>query len=446
MIISSRTRLFRFLALIYVLLAITLFFWYLNNSQRNIPINIRNWQTYLGQLTAVSGLIFLSFNYILATRVKLVERFFGGLDKLYLYHMVCGIVAYIFVFFHPLLLASYYFSDLKVFKEYYIPEEIFNRNLGIFAFWSLTILILLAGIRTLPYNLWKLIHKLIGIPLFLGGLHAILAQNTEGSYIIYRLWIIFWIILGVTAYLYKEILYDFLGPVYKYVVSEVRDLGDVFEVHLKPIKQKMNFRAGQFGFISFLNSKEISNEDHPFTITSAPNEENIRISIKGLGNWTNKVAGLDKSRVSETIKLNDKVKVYGPYGFFTQNNLKKTKKQVWIGGGIGIAPFLSLARTAKSIESEIFLFYGVDSNAEAVYHKELIELTKTSNNLKYIYHCLENEKSYMNIDFILQQIKDVSDTVFLMCGPMAMLEAIKAELVKEGVKAEDIIFEYFEFK
>ena len=73
---------------------------------------------------------------------------------------------------------------------------------------------------------------------------------------------------------------------------------------------------------------------HPFTISSAPHEGVVRVTVKALGDYT--------SRLQEIIEPGMPAVIGGPHGRF--GHWKGTDRQVWIAGGVGVAPFLSWLR------------------------------------------------------------------------------------------------------
>ncbi len=73
---------------------------------------------------------------------------------------------------------------------------------------------------------------------------------------------------------------------------------------------------------------------HPFTIASADRDDRqITFQIKELGDYTRQLA--------QRIVPGQQVKVEGPYGRFALSRCDKRARQIWIGGGIGVTPFLA---------------------------------------------------------------------------------------------------------
>ena len=101
---------------------------------------------------------------------------------------------------------------------------------------------------------------------------------------------------------------------------------------LRPIGRSVEFVPGQFAMV-YLEAKDGWHR-HPFTISSAPHEDVLRVTVKALGDYT--------SRLQELIEPGMPAVIGGPHGRFS--HAKGTDRQVWIAGGVGVAPFLSWLR------------------------------------------------------------------------------------------------------
>ena len=198
---------------------------------------------------------------------------------------------------------------------------------------------------------------------------------------------------------------------------------------MKPISNGLNYLAGQFAFFTF---PEISKrEQHPFTISSHPYDQNLRVTIKGLGDYTDDL--YDK------IKVGDEALVEGPYGHFSSSYLKE-KEQVWIAGGIGITPFLSLAKDMYA--NNVKLFWCVNNLGEAVYKDELNAISKDNPNFDFTIWC-SDESGYLTVDKL--GLNDYNKG-FLICGPAALKENLMKQLKEKGVKQQNIYDEEFAFR
>ena len=93
---------------------------------------------------------------------------------------------------------------------------------------------------------------------------------------------------------------------------------------------------------------------HPFTISSAPQEGVVRVTVKALGDYT--------SRLQELVEPGMPAVIGGPHGRF--NHWRGTDRQVWIAGGVGVAPFLSWVRALDGeLPHSVDFFYTADGEA-----------------------------------------------------------------------------------
>ena len=110
---------------------------------------------------------------------------------------------------------------------------------------------------------------------------------------------------------------------------------------MRPIGRHMDFVPGQFAMV-YIEAKDGWHR-HPFTIASAPHEDVVRVTVKALGDYT--------SRLQELIEPGMPAVIGGPHGRFS--HWKGTDRQVWIAGGVGVAPFLSWLRALDGTAARI---------------------------------------------------------------------------------------------
>ena len=147
---------------------------------------------------------------------------------------------------------------------------------------------------------------------------------------------------GSAFYLYRELLARFFLSLHDYEVDSVREIDDgLVEVALRPIGRKVEFVPGQFAMV-YLEAKDGWHR-HPFTISSAPHEDVLRVTVKALGDYT--------SRLQELLEHGMPAVIGGPHGRF--NHRKGTDQQVWIAAGVGVAPFLSWLRALDGRRSAV---------------------------------------------------------------------------------------------
>lgn len=395
----------------------------------------------ISQVFALIGLIMLSQNYLLSTRMSIIESIYGGLDKIYFTHKLIGKVSLFLIIIHPVLLILYYYNDFSTIATLIVPflsSGSIPKTLGIIGLWGYIILISITIFRFLPYHIWKLTHNLIGLPFLAAGAHGLLAQSDARYFLPLKLWISFWILIGVASYVYKLLLYHYWGPKYRYVVEGVNELNNVGELILRPKDKRMNFEPGEFVFVSFKNNEWIKSEHHPFSISSSPSKEFLRISYKDLGDYTNSL---------RHAKPGDRVDVYGPYGEFTSYVFSPYKKQIWIAGGIGVTPFLSMLEyeVQNSDKKDIHFYYCGRESSDFVYDQEIkTTISKADDNIEYRKFSSKVD-GRLTAHKLLDDIGDVSEYLVLICGPTKMMKSLRKQLISIGIDKDLIVFEEFSF-
>lgn len=393
---------------------------------------------YLGQLAGILGTILISLEYILATRAKIFDKIFGGLDKAYVAHHFLGGLGFSLVLFHPIFLAFNSATLLNGLNLYFIPGGIFSYNLGIFALYAYATLIFITFYVRLPYETWRKTHTLMGIPLVIAAYHILEIGSDLGRYLPLKIFILSLVALALLSYIYRRFLYEKISSKYEYKIERITSHGEIIDIFMKPAGKTMQFTPGQFTFIRF-KGKNISPELHPFSISSAPEDPELRISIKKLGDFTkNLVSNLD-STVSATL--------YGPHGEFGHKSLQSKKPEIWIAGGIGITPFLSMLRhyASQNDNKEISLIYSAKSPNEFVYQNEIDSLVKNMGSAKITYYNSETN-GQINGEKIKNIIGNFHDKKIFMCGPKPMMNSLANAFVAQKIHPRNIIFEDFSFK
>jgi len=389
----------------------------------------------LNQVTALLGTLFLSWSMLLITRLKFLEDFFDGLSNVYVVHKSISIWGMVAIMGHVIFLMIDRFSSvgrifsllLPIHKQQFI-------NVGIISFWLFIFFVAITLLRTrlkLKYEYWKTLHKFSGFALVLAFVHIILIPNNMVSAIDY--WIVGVAGVGIASWIYYELFYKILAPNYKYQVSEIEKVGNVFKIKLMPQGKKMPHKPGQFAYLSFIKSK-VGKEVHPFTMTSHPDEKEISFAIKILGDYT---STLDMLRVGDAAQL------WGPHGNFANKLFTSNKDVVLIGGGIGIAPFLSIAKELRKKQAgskRVSLFYCTKYKCEACFDDDLNEIAKENPDISYINKC-SREEGRLEVSEIAKKVRNVSNALVYICGPDKMTKSLENDLISKGFSKTNIISE-----
>ncbi|KAK9765605.1 hypothetical protein K7432_005925 [Basidiobolus ranarum] len=160
----------------------------------------------------------------------------------------------------------------------------------------------------------------------------------------------YWIASGL-LYLLERIIREVKGRHRTFISKVVLHSSKVVEVQIK--KDYIRSKAGQY---IFLCCPEVSlYQFHPFTLTSAPEEDYISVHIRVVGNFTREFArrlGCDvDSKKPNSIdpkagvnRILPRVMIDGPFGSASED-VFNYEVAVLVGAGIGVTPFASVLKS-----------------------------------------------------------------------------------------------------
>ncbi|HPY39642.1 MAG TPA: FAD-binding oxidoreductase, partial [Thiolinea sp.] len=173
---------------------------------------------------------------------------------------------------------------------------------------------------------------------------------------------------------------------------------------------------------------------HPYTIASAwnPTDKHIKFVIKELGDHT--------KTLNANLKVGQNITIEGPYGRF--DFIDKKPRQIWIGGGIGITPFIAqMNQLALQPDGKQIDFFHTTKEVSETALAKLSDDVKDANiNLHLL---IDNRDGYLSVEKIQAAVPDWKNASIWFCGPSAFGEKLKAELTKAGLKTDDFHQEVF---
>ncbi len=207
-----------------------------------------------------------------------------------------------------------------------------------------------------------------------------------------------------------------------------------------------NYSAGQSIDLS-LPTPDGSDLVHTFSLITAPHEDNIAIATR-----------VRDSQYKQTLKdlgEDSILSIEGPYGEFALHQ-DSTKPAVFIVGGIGITPFMSLLRDAKSNKSphKFYLFYSNRRPEDTTFLQELNDLDDSSDiDFTFIPTMTEfeavakkgwsGEQGYITWELINKYIPIDVEAHYYIAGPQGMTTAMHTMLSDNGISEESISSEQF---
>jgi predicted ferric reductase len=287
------------------------------------------------------------------------------------------------------------------------------------------------------YNDWKKLKRFIGIFFILAFIHSLTVPHPLNALIAIT-WVQIFFIIGAISYFYTELFGGFFKKYLPYKVEAVNHPNNsTTEVVLRAKKESIQKqRAGQFLFVRFPGDKTL-NESHPFTISSSPLEDVLRLTIKASGDFTRHLFGNLQSGTDAVIE--------GAYGMFDYKT--GGQRQIWVAGGIGVTPFLSFIRDMDgNLAHEVDFYYTVRHRDEAVFVDEIEGAAKKNSPLKTHIRFSSTDGS-LTVDEILKNAGgNISGHHVYMCGPLPMVQAFEKKFLEAKVPAANIHYEEFNFR
>ena len=382
-----------------------------------------------GLFIGAASITLMAWSFLLALRVRFLERSFGGLDSMYKAHRWAGALAIVAMWLHTsnepelengIAGASESIADTA--------QELAGTGQNF-----LYALVGLSLIRWFPYRYWRWTHKLLGVPFAFACWHFYTAEKTYANWSAWGWFFNLVMLTGLVAYLARVVWRDMLAPGRRYVVQEAVRQGSTTELVLKPQGRKLVHEAGQFAVIK-LQTPGLK-EPHVFTIASSPDSETLRFFVRDLGDWTAKVQDADL--------VGSEVIVEGPHGEF-QPFGRDGQQVVWIAGGVGITPFLSAidGLTPTPFESRPVLAYCVPT-AEDATAIEALRAADADGRIR-----LELFESSTGRRFSEDGLRDIAGTLdgahVAVCGPAGLVASARAAAERLG--ADEVETEEFDIR
>ncbi|HEY5540783.1 MAG TPA: hypothetical protein VIL41_04945 [Coriobacteriia bacterium] len=378
------------------------------------------------EFCSTSAVVLMSANALISTRPHVLDRWFGGLDKLFVAHRFNGIAVALVITAHFVV----------------IPKAPIGLPLQVLPITNATLLLTSIALAIAPrspwrrlvplrYSRWHLEHRFMGVFLGLAVLHSLLVHPLVLGLPVLRVWVYGVATIGLAAYAFRETLETRLKQRHRYQVSAVSHPGaGELEVCLEPVTAPLSHRSGQFAFVRFEGGP--SAEAHPFTISRSPAEGRLRFSIKSSGDYT---AALQTHLAEGSL-----ARVEGPYGCF--DHRLAGRRHLWLAGGIGVTPFLAFLGDLD-VESDVRFVWSVREPAEATYAEEIRVAAARLGNVRFEVHA---SKSSGHLELVDLKLGDVGDLWVFVCGPVAMRNAFLKQLDALGVSRRRVYYEEFSLR
>lgn len=161
--------------------------------------------------------------------------------------------------------------------------------------------------------------------------------------------------------------------------------------------------------------------------------------------------GLFSKFLDTEVAVGDRLEITGPFGVFTLRE-SADADLVFVGGGAGMAPVLSLLRSMaeRGIDRTATFYYGARRRRDLCFEKELRELEETLPRFRYVPALSEpsddddwDGEVGLITDVVKRLAGDLTGADAYVCGPPPMVEAAVELLPALGVAEERVFYDKF---
>lgn len=205
--------------------------------------------------------------------------------------------------------------------------------------------------------------------------------------------------------------------------------------------------AGQSLLMTLVNPLETDGKGsaRTFTIASAPHEAELMIATR--------MRDTAFKRVLKTAPMGTAMTIDGPNGEMVLHD-DRARPAVFLAGGIGVTPFLAMARHAakERLPHRLYLFYSNRRPEDAAFLPELQKMEQLNPNYRLIATMAEPEKSaqhwqgetgFIRRGMLERHLTDITSPMYYFAGPPPMTMAMQKMLEDIGISEQAMRYEEF---
>jgi predicted ferric reductase len=385
--------------------------------------------TSFGELTGMAGGFLVCIQVLLIARVPWLERAIG-MDRLVGWHRTLGASVLFLIVTHVLamifgqqLIASQtpWTATFAVLTSY---PDMLTALIGTLLFFAIGISSARVPREKLPYELWYWLHVSAYVAVFLTFLHEISAGvHFDSNPIDKAAWIALYLATASAVLTWRVVLPLIAAWRHRLrVVAVVDEGGGITSVWLGGKRlHELGAVAGQFFLFRFLTFGHLLTA-HPFSLSSVPQNDVMRISVGSLGNHTAKFPHL---------RVGTLVFAEGPFGVFTSAR-STSGKILLVAGGAGIGPIRALAEDFVRRGRDVVVLHrstwpdglALDNELRALGSITVHSLVGSRQELGY---------DPLGVASVHWMVPDVRERDVYICGPGGMADAVEDSVLQLGL-------------
>ena len=396
----------------------------------------------ISRLCALVGTYLALVGLVMVSRISWIEKAVGH-DRLIFWHRKLGPYSLLLIGLHVLLVSLGYAGNDgsrvggELWKFTWTYEWMLAATVGFFFFVTAGITSYKKIRAKMSYETWWTVHLYTYLAIALSFMHQ---SRTGPMFLTHPLNKLYWEGLYILAAVII-VYWRFVIPIYRFFKHDLRiskivdeGAGMVSVVMRGHNLDRMKAQGGQFFSWRFVTPGHMW-VAHPYSLSATPTNSEFKVTVKNLGDGSGSVRDL---------KPGIRVFFEGPFGIFTARKVTRGLGHVvLVGGGVGIAPLLSLMDEFED-SVEIDVLFRVSTEEEIVMNRELDALA-TKRNAKVHYLIGSRKKHPMTAKDIMKYVPGFRYSDVYVCGPTPLVEAVREAAYACGVPKNRFHSEIFEF-
>jgi predicted ferric reductase len=397
-----------------------------------------------GQLTALLGTYVALIGLILMSRSPWLDRLIGG-PRLAHWHRWVGFACVWLLVAHTVLttLGFALTSGSNVLTETWslltTYPYVLMATVGLVMLIAVGVTSVRIARRRIAYESWYFIHLYAYLGMALGFAHQLVVGTdflSDPVAIAYWSGLYVITIAAIVVFRFGQPLQSFFR--HRLRVAHIAPEGDgVVSVYVTGRNlDRLAAQAGQYFLWRFLAGDGWWRA-HPFSLSAAPNDQYLRLTVKSTG---------DDTSAMQRLAVGTPVVAEGPYGAFTADE-RQWPRVLFIAGGIGIAPLRALLESMPAPRGAITLIYRASRPEDIVFQDELEALMNSrGGKVHYLMgRRVDLRRDPLDARHLHRNVPDIAQREIYICGPEGMIKTVQRSLRQLHVPSSQVHEEHFAY-
>ncbi|MGE5155954.1 MAG: ferric reductase-like transmembrane domain-containing protein [Betaproteobacteria bacterium] len=422
-------------------LAISLAVWWMGTPASSVD-SVGAALNEAGRITGMVAGYTLLIQILLMSRVGWLDRIVSANDLVLLHRDLGGLLVVAVLTHMATLIVGYAkLDEISLWAETTTMLSRLPDMISTFVATGLLVGVGLLAIRSvrsrLPYEVWYRLHLVsYGVLLFGYGHQFAAGRDLSNPGIARSYW------LGLYAFVLACLAWGRIVSLVRLnlrhrlrVAEIVLEGADMFSIYVRGRRlDELNARAGQYFRWRFL-ARGCWTQAHPFSLSAAPNERWLRLTVKAVGQHTERL---------RRLRPGVRVIASGPSGAFTAAR-RQRHRALLIAGGSGIAPIRALL---EDLPRGTVVVYRASTPDDVVFQEELTWLARDREaEIHYVIGSRDDPgpRRVMTPKGMRRLVPDVNRRDVYLCGPEGLVTAAVKLLRRLHVPRKQIHLDPFEF-